>query len=241
MTASESIEDFKEVTEAEKTALEKSDAEWERPPHSFIDQCRMAYSSVVYNENTGFFELNGLTDISYAEMNDIWRFTSGPMPETKHAYYGCSIRTNLDPLFTSFSISLHGMFSYCKKLEVVVLPQPYSDGVHATNMRDAWLVCPKSREIKNVIIAPQIQTKYDGLYATFTGCSSLETVWLKKVYDSVNFEVSSNLRVECIKYLIENASNPKAMTLALHPDAYARVTDEIFALAAEKNITIASA
>lgn len=36
------------------------------------------------------------------------------------------------------------------------------------------------------------------------------------------------------------AANTKAITLTLHPDAYARVTDEIFALAAEKNITIAS-
>ena len=121
-----------------------------------------------------------------------------------------------------------------------MLPQYYPDVVRTSKIRDTWSLCTKLREIKNIIKAPQIQTLYDGVYGTFSRCYSLETVWLKQVYDSVDFQYSPKLRLECVKYLIENANNPKAMTLTLHPTAYARVTDELFALAAEKNITIAS-
>lgn len=48
------------------------------------------------------------------------------------------------------------------------------------------------------------------------------------------------LSLESISYMIENATNTAAITITLHPTAYARVSDELFALAAEKNITIAS-
>lgn len=240
LTPNENIEDFREVTASEKAAIEAADAKWEKPPQCFIDQCKTADPSVVWNEGTGFFELNGLTDISYAEMIDIWRFTSGPIPDTVAAYTTCGFRTNLRPVYSDYSISLHSMFSANRGLEVAVLPQYYSDSVRATNMRDTWNGCTKLREVKNVIRAPQVQTNYAGLYNTFVCCNSLETVWLRQVYDSVDFRWSPKLRLECIKYLIENANNPKAMTLTLHPQAYARVTDEIFALAAEKQITFAT-
>lgn len=240
LTPGESIEDFKEVTASEKAAIEAADAKWVRPPQSFIDQCKTADPSVVWNEGTGFFELNGLRDISYAEMIDIWRFTSGPLPQPNSAYATCQFRTNLCPVFSNYTIDIRWMFQANKALEVAVLPQYYSDGVLTSKIRDTWSLCTKLREIKNIIKAPQIQTLYDGFYRTFSCCYSLETVWLKQVYDSVDFQYSPKLRLECVKYLIENANNPKAMTLTLHPTAYARVTDELFALAAEKNITIAS-
>ena len=240
LTPSESIEDFREVTASEKAQLEASDAKWERPPQGFIDQCKTADPSVVWNEDTGFFELNGLTDISYEEMLDIWRYTSGPLPATNSAYATCQFRTNLCPVFANYVIDLSRMFQANKALEVAVLPQYYIDSVHTSKMRDTWNGCTKLREIKNIIKAPQIQTNYDGFYGTFTNCDSLETVWLKQVYDSVDFRHSPKLRIDCIRYLIENAANPNAMTLTLHPTAYARVTDELIAAAAEKQITIAS-
>ena len=42
LTESESIDDFREVTEAEKTALEESDARWKEPSDELIEQAEAA-------------------------------------------------------------------------------------------------------------------------------------------------------------------------------------------------------
>lgn len=234
----ETVADFKEVTAAERSAIETADAKWTRPSEEFIAQCE--HVGVRYNRTTGFFELNGLTDITEAQMRDIYRYTSGPLPQTYSAFRSCQFRTNLKPVYSAYWLDLSYMFNENGILEVCVLPQYYKKGVQTENMRGTFSGCYRLREIVNVIEAPQIASNSQGLYDAFHNCFALETVWLKKVYNSVDFRHSSKLRLECIEYLIENATNPNPITLMLHPDVFARVTDEIFAAASEKQISIAT-
>ena len=56
---------------------------------------------------------------------------------------------------------------------------------------------------------------------------------------TVQIKESPLLSLESINYTIENST--KSLTIILHADAYARVTDEMFEKAAAKNITITSA
>ena len=65
------------------------------------------------------------------------------------------------------------------------------------------------------------------------------------LFKDLSLADSPKLSVESVRYIIENrwsdgVFGQMAFTLTLHPEAYARVTDEIFAAAAEKQITIAS-
>ena len=53
LTGNKTPEDFREVTDKEKAALEKSDAKWEKPSEDFIAQ--MAALGVTWNADTGFF------------------------------------------------------------------------------------------------------------------------------------------------------------------------------------------
>lgn len=71
LTASEKISDFKEVTAAEKTTIENKDKEWEEPSEELIAQCKSADTDILYNVQTGYFEYNGLTDITTKQMRDI--------------------------------------------------------------------------------------------------------------------------------------------------------------------------
>lgn len=238
LLSSESVDDYKVVSESERTALEESDAAWVEPPLAFIDQCVAA--GAVYNHATGYFELNGLNDITYDDMMSVWRYTSGPLSSGENAYTTCRFRTNLKPVYSAYSVNVHSMFSLNPLLEVAVLPQYYSDAIHTNNIRDAFAGCTKLREIKTIIQVPQIATKYNGLYGTFDANASLETVWLKSVYDSFSLRDSPKLRLDCIKYLVENATNPNEITIDLHDDAYARLTDELFALAESKKIILQS-
>ena len=80
---------------------------------------------------------------------------------------------------------------------------------------------------------------------TFAGCTALETLEAKQLFKDLSLADSPKLSVESVRYIIENRRSDgvfgqMAFTLTLHPQAYARVTDELFALAAEKNITIAT-
>ena len=77
---------------------------------------------------------------------------------------------------------------------------------------------------------------------SFGLCSNLTNVKIiseKNDGKTANLSASPLLSLESINYTIENST--KSLTIILHADAYARVTDEMFEKAAAKNITITSA
>lgn len=69
---------------------------------------------------------------------------------------------------------------------------------------------------------------------------NLTTFLLTRARCSFDISCAPKISLDSINFWITSAINASAITITLHPDAYARVTDELFALAAEKNITIAS-
>lgn len=249
LAGAETMDDYREVTDAQKTQLEKAAAEWTRPPQSFIDAWNNAAGEYgTYNEDTGYFELNGLTDITYKQAMDIYRYTSpafyGTGSDTNNITWGrVRFRTNLPTNVNGTVLSGYYLYADNRLLEVVRLPQYYSDGVHVSTNRGMFCNCPNLREIVNIIIAPQQSSHltYDW-YVAFAGCSALETIWIKYLYTDIELAVCKLLRTDCLKYMIENrtAKHDDNLTVTLHPEAYARVTEEILALAAEKNITIAT-
>lgn len=118
LTDKEKITDYKEVTNSEKTQLEASDAKWQKPTDTFVDLWNEACGTYgKYNADTGYFELNGLTDISLAEAKAIYnagqiRGLGGDDFYTRRF----TIRTNLPP---SGSYSWSPIFFLlCEQLEV---------------------------------------------------------------------------------------------------------------------------
>jgi len=81
LAGNESVDDYKEVTDNQKTSMEKARDEWKRPEQSFIDEWNNACINPFdkkpvgkYNEETGFFECNGLVDITNHRAMDKNRF-----------------------------------------------------------------------------------------------------------------------------------------------------------------------
>ena len=64
------------------------------------------------------------------------------------------------------------------------------------------------------------------------------TLWSLKC--SIAFSDCALLSLTSIRYMVDNAANTTPITITLHPDAYARVTEELIAQAAEKQITFAT-
>lgn len=72
----------------------------------------------------------------------------------------------------------------------------------------------------------------------------LETIWLYKIVKSMNLGKCPKIRLECFQCMITNAANTSAITITVHKDVYAKLTDEwhsLVDLATEKNITFATA
>lgn len=78
--------------------------------------------------------------------------------------------------------------------------------------------------------------------------SKIEEIRLKRLNDNISFPHSKNISLASLSYLVENAANgDKAITLTVHADVFAKLTDEsntewhaVAVAALAKNITIAS-
>lgn len=237
----ETVADFKEVTAAERSAIEAADAEWARPPQSFIDLWNNACIDSLtkraigqYNESTGYFELNGLTDITYQQAMDIYRFTSGAFPgnvteDCNNTYGYAKFRTNLPSNGVKHVLEIYDMFYHNEILEVVRLPQYYSDGVHLhKNTRAAFCGCYKLKEILNVMLAPQCISSSKTWADTFYKCVLLETVRIKNLYGNISFAHSPLISSDSISYLVENrtTAHTDVITVTVHADTFAKLTGD---------------
>lgn len=71
---------------------------------------------------------------------------------------------------------------------------------------------------------------------SFAGCTALEDVTLDSVRKSVSFADCPHLSLNSITRMVDTGSS--GITITLHADAFARLTDELLAAAADKNITL---
>ena len=58
-----------------------------------------------------------------------------------------------------------------------------------------------------------------------TSCKSLQDIRIKQLRYNVNLKDSPLLTLESFQYLVENATNTSAITVTVHADVYAKLTD----------------
>lgn len=190
-----------------------------------------------YNEATGFYELNGLTDITEEQMRKIYRYAGTPQVQASHAY--SRIRTNFpSPGFYNGSI-YDGMF-YASKIEVINLgykqiqPPIFLEPFVTLEGQKAFYLCENLRIIYGRIEKFRTIKDWD---LTFGKCAKLEEVRIYKLGTSIKFSWSPNLSKESVLYMITNANPPSgaaagSITITLHPTAYARLKDDADIVAA---------
>lgn len=86
------------------------------------------------------------------------------------------------------------------------------------------------------------------LHTMFSYCRTIKEVRLYGINDNVAFKEAPHLSLASLQYLVDNAANTKPITLTVHADVFAKLTDEsntewhaVAVAALAKNITIASA
>lgn len=254
LTATEKITDFREVTATEKQALESKAANFNRPPQSFIDQWNVACGDYgCWNESTGYFELNGLKDISYSEAIEIMAFDTpiyriGGPSFPSYAFATSNVRT-VFPIVGRGSNGVglmngNSTFKYAEKIEVIIMRE-----VNLTNIDRMFWDCKKLRKIEITLGAYGINSAKDG---AFYNCFALEDVKIGGVSCNLDFSYSPRISRASFEYMFVRNTN---ITFTVHPLVYAKIMgtstetmtedekaqwEALLPLAQERNVTIAT-
>lgn len=205
-------------------------------------------AGAVYNEATGFYELNGLTDITEEEMRAIYNrwlidigtngVTSGWLTLNNGERTNLPCITRAD-IFQQLDNGISG-----SKVEVLRICAASTDDYTRVcyvgkTVAEAHQSMPKLRKVIGVWqYNSPIPTDFNfGYGQPFQNCPLLEEIRMKGINKSHTFAVSPNLSKESVQYMITNANPPSgaaagSIAITLHPTAYARLKDDADIVAA---------
>lgn len=205
-------------------------------------------AGAVYNEATGFYELNGLTDITEEQMRVIYNRYLIDIGTNSTASgwlnLGKGERTNLPcitraDIFSGLDNAIAGL-----KVEVLRICAASSEDYIRTcyissTMAVAHQSMPKLRKVIGVWRYYSDDPSHYNFYygQPFSKCPLLEEIRMEKINKSHTFAISPNLSKESVLYMITNANPPSeagvgSITITLHPTAYARLKDDADIVAA---------
>ena len=205
-------------------------------------------AGAVYNQNTGFYELNGLTDITEEQMKVIYVQTNHMdyIENMNDVFSGLNFRTNLGfkhvRRVNNRTFNLKNAFRENTNLEVLKLGNSTNDNwvMKCSDMQDFVTYCSNLKEIIGYIECP--------VAVNFLSTPLLEEIRFKNIVRNFGIKDSPLISLESLQYLITNAANTSPITVTVHADVYAKIQDEtnadwhaLIASAQEKNITFATA
>jgi len=241
------------VTPAERSAIEAKDAKFVEPPQMFIDLWNAAAGTFGrYNPLTGFFELNGLTDISYAEAVEI--YLQGTFDTLNSAGKQFGLRTNLPITAKQQSGTIDKSFNsdnFLMDVQVANVTTPYTPRRFSAYPINFYHSPFGSKKLEKVIGGIDFHFAAKEIN-WFKGATNLEEVEIYRLSNSINLGSCSKLNLASFQTLITNAdsdsdSRAHPRNVTGHPDVYAKITDEanaewhqLLTDAAAKNITFAT-
>lgn len=235
------------LTEAERRQvlenLGRPDIEWLITYFNYMAN-RYVAGYGGYNEATGYFELGTVKNLT---VQDALKIVLSPQGisgsvikqsdadgQMAYSEVRALFPIKLSPGGVGAS-NFHLRYLGCTELEEGVFV--YGSFVRSDFFR-AFYGCTKLRVLKF-----GYTSVITGTFAeAFAGCKALEDFTPPYFWASMKLYDSPRLSVESLERIIARATPPegdtKGITITLHADAFARLTDELLAAAAEKNITL---
>lgn len=193
------------------------------------DPMHYAYltAGATWNASTGYWSLNGLTNITNDQMRAIynlgaicalsWAPLSGAIAK---------VRTNIPRIGSSNTYARASencsFLAYENNvIEVINFKNSYGtyEGViAASSFSDAFNGCKALKTIYG-ILQPQTSTTFSN---TFANCILLERVLIYQLLGNVSFQDSPALSKESLLYAIDKCASSKTFTITLHASVYAK-------------------
>lgn len=212
----------------------------------FIDLWNEACGTTgTYNKETGYFELNGITDLTYEDALYIYKASHIRGNYPNNFYKFLKVRTNLYRLNDGTAIGYDGTFHGCYRIEVAVANNAAIGNYCFSGCAYLKRVNDETGTIYNINSA---STNRDDSVNPYYGCSSLEIVYgsIRGNLD-INVRWSPKLTLENFRWWIDHAYNTSPITITVHPDIYAKLTSDsntewnnVLRDALEKQITFAT-
>ena len=132
-----------------------------------------------------------------------------------------------------------------KELEVLMWGSSLIDEAGGNSLSSSTSVYATFYSCSNLRIVYPINVEtVTEFYDAFKGCTALYEVRLDRLKKNVQFSESPLLSKKSILYIINNAIPTSAITITLHPGAYARLADDadiVTALEAKPLVSLVSA
>lgn len=196
-------------------------------------------AGATFNTGTGYFELNGLTDISYEEMKEIYNIYSamvvlggvgGELLREEKSLRTISLKNGGAK---GFAYAFYGQ----RKLEVVGV----TTGLFISSSNNMF---NDNRYLKEFGASNPWTAQLSSVPTNmFHNCFSLVTTKINSLGRDISFAQSARLSMASIEYMITNAGS-NTITITLHPTAYAAAQSDAgvqAALSSKTNVSLASA
>lgn len=194
----------------------------------FIDQWNTAWGSY------GKYDPANAPDPQHPFMgNDIWMTYEeaiGMMSFYRKLYnppyvacFACYPYRTVVPIVCNSINSMSYMFQDASEPEVL-----HMEGVNTRRLvrpnNISWMFdgCKALRRIDAIFDIAQVTNAN----FAFRGCTALEDIRIEGMKVSLSFAQSPLLSLASLQYLVANAANTKAITITVHADVYAKLTDE---------------
>ncbi len=213
---------------------------------SGADKTKTAPWGETVTHKAGHYYLNGLGDITEEQMTDIYNSDKYWLSsECIGVMSGEKARTNIPPysniLYKYKEFSFHQAFNETN-IEVLSLTsnKSYNDTIHVNRLSYLGQGSKHLKRIVGVLDASNLTQNTD----TKINPPSLTHISIINLSRNFSFYMSPNLSKDSVVYMISNAAPTSAITITLHPDAYARLADDaeiVAALEAQPLVSLVSA
>ena len=189
----------------------------------------------------GHYYLNGLGDITEEQMVKIYNAGRITSPNPVALYKSLKIRTNIVPNLTGGE-GVPLLLNYTMANSSIEVFSGISSSTIFVSSLDATFF--NSTNLSHILNVINVESLGDSLLATFKGALSLTLCKIEKLKKELYLGDSQKISKGSILYIVQKAVPNSAITITLHPDAYARLADDaeiVAALEAQPLISLVSA
>lgn len=262
LTPDDSVDNYMEVTEAQRKTLEANDAKYTRPPQGFIDQFNshctgdsFAFGGVKYGEwveSRGMFLLNE-TYLTYEEALVVEDWYMGKLTYENHTYptfFGCPCKTVFPKQENNIA---EWLYRNCNNMKIQrILPRGENDNINS-NVENCFWGTPIEKVLGTYCYIGNKKL-------VFSWGNKCREFWLSRIHVDCDFSKFQVLKLECWERFVTGREGDESLIYTVHPDVYAKLTGDttnaaaaaltpdelaqwmaLVETAAEKNITFATA
>lgn len=183
-------------------------------------------AGAVWDTSSKSWTVGSVTGISNSVMTEIYSLSHNVLNNSNwdSVLYSVDIPVNLPPRkapnqFTSLlSVTAYSAFTESKFKTIYLCPE--STFVRFSNCIYLFYQC---RQLVTIVGGVTFENANHN--DAFTACKSLQNVKFRQLRYNVDLKDSPLLTLESFQYLVENAANTSAITVTVHADVYAKLTD----------------